>query len=212
MAKPYGLLAVGFNYSNAPEEEFNAWYDTEHIPERLRVKGFINAERWLGADDPKISFATYDLKSLDVLKTKPYLAIAYDNLSPWSKRVTGKCQRLCRFEVEQTLPGRQAAPDNAPALMMFATNVAPEVEAEFNDWYTNEHIPRLLKVPGCYTARRFVTNGGTHKHVAIYHLASPEVCASQAWKEAAGTPWTDKLRPQFRDVMRLVFRRYTRKV
>ena len=52
MAKPYGLLVAGFNYSNAAEDEFNDWYDTEHIPERERTRGFINAQRWLGADDP----------------------------------------------------------------------------------------------------------------------------------------------------------------
>src|SRR5476649_2259885 len=105
MAKPYGLLVAGFNYSTVAEDEFNAWYDTEHVPERERTKGFINAQRWIGADDPKLSIAMYDLESLDVLQTPAYKAIAGAGLSPWSKRVTGKCQRICRFEAEQTVPG-----------------------------------------------------------------------------------------------------------
>ena len=211
MAEPYGLLVAGFNYSNAAEDEFNDWYDTEHVPERERTRGFINAQRWLGADDPKISIATYDLESLEVLKSKPYLAIAYDNLSPWSKRVSGKCRRICRFEAVQTVPGRQPGATDAGGLMMFAMNVAPEVEAEFNAWYDDEHIPRLLKVPGCLRARRFKMAGGTHRYLAIYHLTSPGVQASEAWKEAAGTPWTAKMRPHFRDPLRLVLRSYVRK-
>ncbi|MEO7726059.1 MAG: hypothetical protein ABIS45_02295, partial [Burkholderiales bacterium] len=69
MAEPMGLLVAGMNYTPVGTDEFNAWYDTEHVPERLRVKGFINAQRWLGADDPMISIATYDLESPAVLKS-----------------------------------------------------------------------------------------------------------------------------------------------
>lgn len=52
MARPYGLLIAGFDRANAAEDEFNDCYDTEPIPERMRVRGFINAQRWLGADEP----------------------------------------------------------------------------------------------------------------------------------------------------------------
>ena len=75
-----GLLVAGFNYAGVNEDEFNAWYDTEHIPERERVPGFINCERWIGADDPKVSIATYDLESLSVLASDAYRRIAGENL------------------------------------------------------------------------------------------------------------------------------------
>ena len=149
-----GLLVAGFNFSPVAEDEFNDWYDTEHIPERERVKGFVNCERWIGAEDPKISIATYDLESLAVLQTPAYRAIAGANLSPWSKRVTGKCRRICRFEAEQTLPGNQAAPaSGATAMLFFAMNPVPEAEADFNAWYNEEHVPALAAVPGCLTAK-----------------------------------------------------------
>jgi len=133
---PMGLLVAGFNYGTVAGDEFNDWYDTEHIPERERIKGFVNCERWLGADDPMLSIATYDLESLAVLQSPAYRAIAGANLSPWSKRVTGRCRRICRFEAEQILPGDRAAPRNAGALMLFAMNAAREIEPEFNAWYT----------------------------------------------------------------------------
>ena len=212
---PMGLLVAGFNYATVAEDEFNDWYDTEHIPERERVKGFVNCERWLGADDPMLSIATYDLESLAVLQSPRYRAIAGANLSPWSKRVTGRCRRLCRFEAEQILPGDRAAPRNAGALMLFAMNPAREIEPEFNAWYDEEHIPRLSAVAGCLCARRFRTtsaiSGGNHRYLALYHLAAPDVCSSPAWKAAAETPWTLKLRPHMNDRMRLVLRRYQRK-
>ena len=34
-------------------------------------------------------------------------------------------------------------------------NIAPEHEAEFNEWYDKEHIPALAAVPGVLCARRF---------------------------------------------------------
>ena len=100
-----GLLIAAFDFSNVAADEFNDWYDTEHIPERERVPGFLRCERWLGADDARQSVATYDLAALDVLQSPAYRAIGGENLSPWSKRVTAKCRRLLRFEGEQILPG-----------------------------------------------------------------------------------------------------------
>jgi hypothetical protein len=211
MSKPMGLLVAGFNYSNVAEEEFNEWYDTEHVPERLRLKGFINGERWLGADDPKVSFATYDLESLDVLQTAPYLAMSGANLSPWSKRVTAKCERICRFTAEQIVPGNLAPPENAGGMLFVAMNVDPEVEDEFNEWYNTEHLPRLMAVKGCLCARRFRTDGGTHKYLAIYHLESADVSASKAWKDAVASPWTSKIIPRTGVHMRIPLRRYTKR-
>jgi hypothetical protein len=210
-----GLLVAGFDYSSVHEDEFNDWYDTEHVPERRRLEGFGRIERWLGADNPKISIATYDLDSPEVLRSEPYCAIAGANLSPWSKRMTAKTKRVCRFQAEQLPPGNQAAPSGAGGLLLYAMNVAPEAETEFNAWYDEEHIPRLSGVPGCLLARRFritsAVSEGNQRYLALYHLSGPEVCSSEAWREAAVTPWTEKMRPHFRDGLRLPLRRYDRK-
>lgn len=208
MAK--GILLVGFDFTNAQEDEFNDWYDLEHIPERRRVAGFGQIERWVGFNNPKYSVAVYDLESLSVLKSDAYKAIAFENLSIWSKRMTRITKRLIRFDGEQTLPGDADSPAGAGGLLVNAMNVAPEHEAEFNEWYDNEHIPALGAVPGVLSARRFRDPTGTHRHLALYHLASPEVTLGDAWKTAAGTPWTEKLRPHFRDHLRILARRYVR--
>src|SRR6478672_3320561 len=111
MAK--GVLIAAMDFTNVAADEFNDWYDNEHIPERRAVPGFLTLQRWIGADNPKQSVATYDLGSLDVLRGAAYRAIGGENLSPWSKRVTGKVDRLLRFEGEQILPGGAAAPSGA---------------------------------------------------------------------------------------------------
>src|SRR5216684_7554577 len=208
MAK--GELIAAFDFSNVAEDEFNDWYDLEHIPERQRVPGFLSCQRWIGADNAKHSVATYDLDTLAVLKSPPYLAIRGENLSPWSKRVTGRVERLMRFEGDQILPGDQLPPEKAGGLLLNAMNIAPEFEAEFNEWYDKEHIPALSAVPGVRCARRFRGASGNRKYVALYHLDSPEVPDSAEWKKARESDWTSRLQPQFRDHLRLVLRRYAR--
>jgi hypothetical protein len=210
---PMGLLIAAFDFSTAAADEFHDWYDLEHIPERKAVPGFGACERWIGVENPTFSVATYDLDSLDVLRSEPYKAIAYDNLSVWSKRVTAKCKRLLRFEGVQTLPGNGKAPSGAGGVLLNAMNVAPEAEAEFNAWYDEEHIPALAAVPGTLSARRFKSDGstgGTHRYLALYHLKSPDVAGSDAWKAAVDTPWSAKMRPHFRDRVRILTRRYVR--
>src|SRR5690606_14747908 len=147
MAK--GLLAVAFDFGGAHRDEFHDWYDVEHLPERQRVPGFGLCERWIGADDPTFAVATYDLDTVEVLRSAPYKAIAYENLSPWSKRVTAMCKRLARFEGSQTLPGEAVAPSSgAGGFLLNAMNVTAEAEADFNRWYDEEHVPALAAVPG----------------------------------------------------------------
>ena len=209
MAK--GLLTAGFNYGMVDAGEFNDWYDTEHLPERQRCKGFINCVRWVGVEDPKVAIATYDLDAHAVLHSAPYLAIGRENLSPWSKRMTARAQRLLRIEGEQLIPGDEIARLTTHNLMIFACNVQPENEAEVRKWYAEEHIPRLRKVPGTVSARFFHALAGTHNYIALYEIETPETCASDAWKEAALTPWTKKMRPHLNDVLRVVLQRYQRK-
>jgi len=208
MAK--GILIAAMDFSAAPEDEFHDWYDLEHIPERLRVPGFRNADRWIGITEPKVSVATYDLDNVGVLQSPPYQAIAGANSSPWTKRTARFRKGLMRFEGEQLSPGDKIAPNEAAALLLIAMNVAPEAESEFNEWYNTEHIPALGSVPGTLCARRYRGTGATQLYAAIYHFANPDVPHSSAWRAAANTPWTERMRPHFRDHLRFECRRYTR--
>lgn len=206
-----GLLAAGFNYSMVDESEFNDWYDTEHVPERQRVPGFINCVRWIGVDDPKVSIATYDLENHAVLHGAAYERIARDNLSPWSKRMTSRCQRLLRIEGDQLIPGDETAMLTTPHMMIFACNVKPEMRDEVRKWYAEEHIPRLAHVPGVASARFFQSHAGTHNFIALYEIERASDCATDEWKAATQTPWTAKMRPHLNDVLRVVLRRYMRR-
>ena len=209
MAK--GILIAAMNFSAVAEDEFHDWYDTEHVPERLAVPGFLNAERWIGSSNPKQSLALYDLNNVGVLHSAPYQAVGGANGSPWTKRVTSRTKSIIRLEGEQVRPGDKLAPvGDAQALLFISMNVAPEHDAEFNDWYNQEHLDALGAVPGVLCARRYRGGGAVQRYCAMYHFANPDVPNSASWKTAANTPWTEKMRPHFRDYIRLDCRRYTR--
>ena len=208
MTLPYGLLVAGFDYSGIAEEEFNDWYDTEHIPERMAVKGFINAQRWIGADDPKFALATYDIENIRVLEDPAYTIRKAEGRTPWSRRIARKTKLTIRSVGEQLVPGRLAAPDNAGALMLAAYNVKPEADADFQAWCNEEHLPSLAKVPGVLCARRFRATEGGPKYIWVFHLTQPEIQASAEWKTAIDTPWSARIRPQTSERTRYVLRRY----
>ena len=210
MTQRLGLLIAAFDISRCRADEFDDWYDTEHIPDRRNVPGFLTLERWTGAENPHLALAIYDLASVDVLESPQYRAIGAGNPSPWTRRLLAQSQRVLRFVGEQITPGDAVAPQGAGGLLCMGFNVAPGAEAEYARWMDEEHLPRLAQVPGVLSARRFVATASTHRYIAVYHLAGPEVSSSEAWLEARETPWTHSIRPRTSDRLRITCRAYRR--
>jgi hypothetical protein len=209
-----GLLFMAFDFSTAHADEFHDWYDNEHVPERLRVPGFLNAERWIDDTNPQIHVATYDMDTVGVLQSPAYLAVGGNNQSVWTKRVTSMCGRIMRFEGEQLVPGEQIAPSGAGALLVASMTPDSDAETEFNDWYDKEHLPRLLTVPGVISGRRYraTDTDSERRYLSLYHLRDIGVSRSESWAAAANTPWTERMRPRLQDLLVLRMNRYQRKV
>lgn len=72
---------------------------------------------------------------------------------------------------------------------------APENEDDLNRWYAEEHLPDRIAIPGFLRARRYVSEQGEPKYVAIYDLEDAHVLASDAYMQVAKnpTPWTTKV-------------------
>lgn len=61
-----------------------------------------------------------------------------------------------------------------------------QMEAEFNDWYNTEHLPRLISVPGMLCGRRYKKRWGNgSNYLAFYEYDDEAIQATEAWKEAA---------------------------
>ena len=68
----------------AHEDDFNAWYDQEHLPGLAAVPGTVRAARYVSAEGAPRYFACYDLESLDTLGSAAWLAV---RATAWSSRV-----------------------------------------------------------------------------------------------------------------------------
>jgi hypothetical protein len=104
-----------------------------------------------------------------------------------------------------TLPGA-AAGEPAPYHYVVATDVAPQAEADLNAWYDTEHLPGLAAVPGTVAAMRH-SSTGSPRYYASYDLARLDTFGSPAWLAVRATPWSARVRPQFRQTRRTMYRR-----
>jgi hypothetical protein len=104
-----GFLLVLMQPPPAFEEEFNAWYDSEHIPERAAIPGFETALRFISTGAAPRYLAMYDLADRAVLDSDAYVRVAGENSTPWTKRVTGRV-RSYRSVGEQVWPGTALTP------------------------------------------------------------------------------------------------------
>ncbi len=107
MAKEKGLLLVTMEPPPNMEEEFNDWYDTEHLPERASIPGFATALRYVCVAGWPRYLALYDLDELAVLDAEGYTAVSGTKFSPWSKRVLGRVRGQCRMAADQVYPSQQ---------------------------------------------------------------------------------------------------------
>ena len=61
---------------------------------------------------------------------------------------------------------------DADCLLIVTAEVDPEVEADWNRWYDEVHLPDALACPGVLGGKRFVSNG------PVVEVARGERCAT----------------------------------
>lgn len=98
MAEPLGFLLVTMQPPAQMEEEFHDWYDTEHMPEREAISGFLTAQRYVCIEGWPRYLAIYDLANSGTLADAEYRAISGEHFSAWSKRILPRMQGVYRAE------------------------------------------------------------------------------------------------------------------
>ena len=81
------------------------------------------------------------------------------------------------------------------ALMMVWADIPADKEADFNNWYNEEHIAEVLSVPGVLNAARYEAIRSGPKHLACYELESPAVIQTDAFKNRPRTEWSSRVAP-----------------
>jgi len=87
MTKPRGLLLFMTDVDPKLEDEFNRWYEDEHLAERMAIPGFITARRFQALEGSPKYLALYELESPDVLQSAPYRHFVGAGKTAWTKRM-----------------------------------------------------------------------------------------------------------------------------
>jgi len=87
-------------------------------------------------------------------------------------------------------------------------DIAPGDEAEFNTWYTREHVPERVAVPGFLRGRRYLAASGAPRYLALYETEHVDTLASAEYLRRLNnpTPSTRRMLPLFRNFIRATCR------
>lgn len=85
--------------------------------------------------------------------------------------------------------------ESKPVIMIVGTQCPPEVEESFDTWYSEKHLPDVLRFKGIKRATRYKITGGDKgypKFLAIYEFESPQALKeyeTSPVRAAAGEDW-----------------------
>lgn len=207
-----GLITVRLHTAAEHDDEFNDWYNLEHVPQLTALPGFVRTRRYF-CDKADIRYlAWYETADETVEAARDFQYIAA-NPTPWSLRMRklyGDKRERMNFRLMCEV-GQAPAPD-APWMYIVHTDIPDHIVDEYNAWYDKEHLPRCAGIPGVLRARRYTSTGiaaGTHdgpKYLTAYEFTGPDVWESPAALQARQTPWTGKMRSLFSNTRRALYR------
>lgn len=95
-----GLLFVASDVDAADDADFNRWYDSEHVEERVRIPGFISGARYFSAGAAvNTSASTGPSRSAPSNRSLP---AAFQRQTPWSVENLGRMRdpirRVCAVQ------------------------------------------------------------------------------------------------------------------
>jgi hypothetical protein len=182
--KSRGIFLVYTDIDPKYEEEFNAWYDTEHLRDLLNLPGFLEAARYVAEKGGPKYLAVYELTNADALKSAEFQKFRA-NPTPWSRRISPSVigKNTARILGDQIFPSSVERPDRgmAPALQIGRMSVPENVDMEWNAWYNTEYIPGYRTVPGVIYARRYRVVEGASRYTTVYEFEHTKVSESAAW-------------------------------
>ena len=202
--KGTGLLMVWADVPASKEDEFNRWYNEEHVPERLAIPGFRAGARYEAVKGGPKHLACYELESIAVLDSSAYKRVQ-THPTEWTRRCSPEVVGTTYIRNVYTMihPGalspEAASAGMAPALQIGRMDVPPEIDRDFNEWYNTIYVPNYEKVPGVIRGRRYRATVGTPTYLTLYEFEHPKVSESAAWlAQRDASPVTQRIRPHMR--------------
>jgi hypothetical protein len=90
-----GALIIWHDVAAGFDAELDAWYQEQHLPERLRVPGFRTGRRYRGTGSGPGYLALYETASVEVLASPAYQARLAEP-TEWTRRVMPNFRNVSR--------------------------------------------------------------------------------------------------------------------
>jgi hypothetical protein len=90
-----GMLITSMDVPREHEDEYNIWYDREHLAERVAIDGFLEARRWIAVEASPKYFCTYSTAKFEDLSGPAYQR-ALASQTDWSRQNIGRFQNMIR--------------------------------------------------------------------------------------------------------------------
>jgi hypothetical protein len=96
-----GILLVLNDLAQGVEDEFNRWYQEQHVPERLALEGFRSARRYRAVEGGPAYMAVYECDSIDVFASAAYQERLV-NPTDWTKKIMPGFRNMLRSACRET--------------------------------------------------------------------------------------------------------------
>jgi hypothetical protein len=139
-----GMLIVFAEVKAAHERDLDEWYNREHIDERIALPGFRRARRYVAVKGEPKYLATYECARVGDLADPRYLERLAE-LTPWSRRVTGRFTRFHRLTARIRVDATHGI-GGAVASLRFAPD--PAQRRALASWLKDAAFPAAIKRQG----------------------------------------------------------------
>ena len=189
------LHLVRMDVAHDLEKTFNDVYDHEHLPRLLAVPGVVKGTRYRqpSPTDPRY-LAAYEIESPAVVQSAEWKAAG--EAGRWPKDIRPHTMNR-HLTLYQWTGSNAALTHRTPYIFWVLMDVEGHKEELFNELYDSEHVPLLLKLPGCVNVVRYRTDAaGEPRYLAAYEVERTDLPMSKMWNDTSDIGrWKPEVRP-----------------
>ncbi|KAK4941666.1 hypothetical protein LTR10_018405 [Elasticomyces elasticus] len=187
------------------------WYKEEHLDDLVNSKTATKAVFYKESHDfafkakephPRGFLALYQTDREEPLKSKEFQHDVRQNSEMWpQQKPTSEIGDFDgrNYTLIQEFDPKKVGDSAPPYLLTVEMEPSEANEKDFEDWYRQEHLDLLSKLPGYRRSLRYVigpkafnTQGEPPKYLAIHEIDDVHAFDGKEAEAANTTPWTTK--------------------
>lgn len=153
-------VAIWFDTTPDAKAELEDWHTHEHMPERLRIPGFLRGTRWIAQSGEPSYFVLYETARLATVTGGPYLDRLNDP-TPWSRRMMPHHRNMVRSLCRVRASYGAGVPQTLATVRFAGSKLSTEAVAHLprRKGLTNAHLLKAQPMPAAPTLEQKIRGG-----------------------------------------------------